>query len=85
MNIITSTSDKPYREFFVEVLNTFEKYNITGIAIVGLTDGENLTGYWRMSLRDKETAKTEIGYDCIDEFIKNNADRYFEVAEKNED
>ena len=56
MNIITSTSDKPYREFFVEALNTFEKYNITGIAIVGLTDGENLTGYWRMSLRDKETA-----------------------------
>ena len=82
MNIIASTSDKPYRKFFAEALNTFEKYNITGIAIIGLTDSENLTGYWRMSLLDKETAKTEIGYDCIDEFIKNNADRYFEEVEE---
>lgn len=82
MNIITSTSAQPYNEWVVEALNRFEKYHVKGIAIVALTD-ENytLTGYWNMTLHDKICAKEEINFDTIDEFVKNNAERYGFAAE----
>ncbi len=79
MNIIASTSKQPYVEFIAEVLNEFEQHNICGIAVVALCDDCNLTGYWNMSLNKKEMAKTEINHDCIDELIKNNADRYSQI------
>ena len=79
MNIIASTSKQPYVEFVADMLNRFEKYNINGIAIVALTDKDNLTAYWNMDLYDKTTAKTELEFDCIDAFIKINADRYSET------
>lgn len=76
MNAIISSSNEPYTKFMTDTLNRLEGYNVTGLAVVVLTEGDVLTGYWNMSLNDKQTAKTHIEYDCIDEFIKNNADRY---------
>ena len=76
MNIIASTSKQPYTEFVANSLNKIEPYIVKGIAIVILTDSENMTGYWNMELVDKIQAKTEIEFDCIDGFILANKDRY---------
>lgn len=78
MNIITSTSSKPYNEFFMETLNEFEKYNVRALAVIALTDDTQqvLTGYHNMSLLDKQIAKDNLEFDIIDEFLRNNADRY---------
>lgn len=78
MNVIISDKKQQgYEGFIAETLNTFEQYNIKGIAVVALTDTETLTGYWNMSLKDKVTAETEIRYDVLDSFIMANKDRYF--------
>lgn len=77
MNIITSTSAQPYNEWIADALNRFEKYHVKGIAVVALTEEDyTLTGYWNMTLNDKLWAKEEINFDAIDEFLKNNAERY---------
>lgn len=76
MNVILSSSNEDYTKFIAEMLNMLENYTVKGIAIQVLTNEEVLTGYWNMSLKDKEQAKANIGYDCIDEFIRSNADRY---------
>ncbi|MGN0163519.1 MAG: hypothetical protein ACI4EA_08090 [Candidatus Ornithomonoglobus sp.] len=78
MNIIASTSKQPYTKFVTEMLNTLEQYNVRGIAVVVLADNENLSGYWNMNLYDKSRAKNEIEFDCMDEFIKTNIDRYID-------
>ena len=78
MNVIVSTSEQPYTQFMVEAMNTFEDYSIKGIAIVALTDSDTLTGYWNMNLDDKAKVKTELEFDCIDEFMKRNIDRYID-------
>lgn len=78
MNVIVSTSEQPYTQFMAEAMNTFEDYNIKGIAIVALTDGDTLTGYWNMNLDDRAKVKTEVEFDCIDEFMKRNIDRYID-------
>lgn len=85
MNIILSDKNPDYTSFISEALNAFEKYNVKGIAIVAITDTENLTGYWNMDLRDKLTAENEIRFDVLDEFIKNNSDRYFESEEETDE
>ena len=82
MNIIISDNKKEYSMFLAEVMNVFEDYEIKGIAIVAITPEENLTGYWNMSLKDKLTAENEIRFDNIDEFIKNNIDRYIDGSEE---
>lgn len=82
MNIITSTKNSPYNEFFADGLDKFEEYDIKGIAIVALTDKETLTGYWNMSLADISRAKSELELDIIDRFIINNADRYSEILDE---
>lgn len=76
MNIIISDKKQDYAEFMTEVLNTFQKHKINGIAVIALCDDENLTGYWNMSIYDKLTAENELRFDAIDEFIKVNRDRY---------
>ncbi len=88
MNIITSTSSKPYNEFFMETLNEFEKYNVRALAVIALTDDTQqvLTGYHNMSLLDKQLAKDNLEFDIIDEFLRNNADRYgIEMEGEDED
>ena len=84
MNIIASTSKQPYTQFVAEMLNTLEQYNVKGIAVVVLADNENLSGYWNMNLYDKSRAKNEIEFDCIDEFIKTNIDRYIDHYNESE-
>ena len=81
MNLIISNRNQDYQKFIAEALNTFEDYNIKGLAIVALTDNENLTGYWNMELKDKLTAENEIRFDVLDDFITVNKDRYFECEE----
>lgn len=88
MNIITSTGNKPYNEFFTEALDYMEKYDIKGIALIILTDNDDqmLSGYWSMNLIDKQVAKSQIELDIIDEFIKNNSDRYgLDLADEDQD
>ncbi len=85
MNIIASTSKKPYTEFIADALNKAEPYNVKGIAVVILTDTENLTGYWNMDLSDKIRAKSELEYDTMDDFIMANIDRYGDAYINNEE
>lgn len=88
MNIITSTGNKPYNEFFTEALDYMEKYDIKGIALIILTDNYDkmLSGYWSMNLIDKQVAKSQIELDIIDEFIKNNSNRYgLDLADEDQD
>lgn len=78
MNIIISTNQPDYYSFVLDDLNLFEKYNVKSMVVMAITDTENLTGYWNMSLYDKIIAENEIKFDVMDEFIKNNAGRYFD-------
>ena len=77
MNIITSTKNSPYNEFILDLLNKLEQVHVNGIAVVILTDNENMTGYWNMDTNDLAIAKTELEFDTIDRFIMVNSDRYF--------
>lgn len=77
MNIITSTKNSPYNEFILDLLNKLEQVHVNGIAVVILTDNENMTGYWNMNTNDLAIAKTELEFDTIDRFIMVNSDRYF--------
>lgn len=77
MNMITSTSKQPYNDFILDMLNKLEQVHVNGIAVVILTDNENMTGYWNMDTNDLAIAKTELEFDTIDRFIMVNSDRYF--------
>lgn len=77
MNMITSTSKQPYNDFILDLLNKLEQVHVNGIAVVILTDNENMTGYWNMDTNDLAIAKTELEFDTIDRFIMVNSDRYF--------
>ena len=79
--IIISNKDKKYHEFVLEMLEALEEYDVKGIAVVALTDSDNISGYWNMNLYDKIKAKTEIEFDCIDNFIKTNKERYLNEEE----
>ena len=87
MNIITSTKNSPYNEFILDLLNKLEQVHVNGIAVVILTDNENMTGYWNMNtnIYDLAMAKTELEYDMIDRFIMANSDRYFGAEDKDDE
>ena len=53
MNIITSTGNKPYNEFFSEALDYMEKYNIKGIALIILTDNYDEYKKYLISVHEK--------------------------------
>ncbi len=76
MNFIASSKKLPYSEFMLEMLNNLEHYDVHGIAVVAFIGDETLNGYWQMDLADKERARDAIDHDCIDEFIRNNLDRF---------
>ena len=71
-SMILGTEPHEYKEFIEEALNYFEKLEIVGIAIVGLTPDNVLTGYWQMELLDKQTAKDQLELDIIDDYIHAN-------------
>lgn len=76
---IFSDKKQDYMDFIADSLSNMEKFNVTGIAIVVLTDnGQSLTGYWNMDLKSKAEAKNNIEYDVIDGIVMANKDRYFE-------
>lgn len=83
MNTILSSSNEEYTKYMAEILNVLDNYTVKGIAVVALTEEtDTITAYWNMDLTDKQIAKEKIGDDCIDEFIRNNSDRYgFETDE----
>lgn len=85
MNIITSTKNSPYNEFILDMLNKLEQVHVNGIAVVVLTDNENMTGYWNMDTNDLAVAKTELEFDTIDRFIMVNSDRYFGAEDKDDE
>ena len=85
MNIITSTKNSPYNEFILDLLNKLEQVHVNGIAVVILTDNENMTGYWNMDTNDLAVAKTELEFDTIDRFIMVNSDRYFSVEDEGDE
>lgn len=85
MNIITSTKNSPYNEFILDLLNKLEQVHVNGIAVVILTDNENMTGYWNMNTNDLAIAKTELEFDVIDRFIMVNSDRYFGAEDEDDE
>lgn len=85
MNIITGTKNSPYNEFILDMLNKLEQVHVNGIAVVILTDNENMTGYWNMDTNDLAVAKTELEFDTIDRFIMVNSDRYFGAEDKDDE
>lgn len=85
MNMITSTSKQPYNDFILDLLNKLEQVHVNGIAVVILTDNENMTGYWNMDTNDLAVAKTELEFDTIDRFIMVNSDRYFGAEDKDDE
>lgn len=85
MNIITSTTNSPYNEFILDLLNKLEQVHVNGIAVVILTYNENMTGYWNMDTNDLAVAKTELEFDTIDRFIMVNSDRYFSVEDEGDE
>lgn len=85
MNIITSTKNSPYNEFILDLLNKLEQVHVNGIAVVILTDNENMTGYWNMDTNDLAIAKTELEFDTIDRFIMVNSDRYFGAEDEDDE
>lgn len=85
MNIITSTKNSPYNEFILDLLNKLEQVHVNGIAVVILTDNENMTGYWNMNTNDLAIAKTELEFDMIDRFIMVNSDRYFNAEDEDDE
>lgn len=85
MNMITSTSKQPYNDFILDMLNKLEQVHVNGIAVVILTDNENMTGYWNMDTNDLAIAKTELEFDTIDRFIMVNSDRYFGAEDEDDE
>ena len=82
-------SDKmqaPYNKFMVDTIERLSKYKVKGLAISALCEnGETVTGYWHMSLQDKATVHTNIMYDCIDDMLLINKDRYLGEDDQNDD
>ena len=87
-------SDKPvegYAEFLTEAINELSKYNVRGIAIVAMLDQppeENvdaMTGYWNMSLRDKEAAIADIQSDVTAQIVRANLRIFLEELEREDE
>lgn len=83
--IIITDVPKDYTSFLSEAINFISENDVKGIALVAVTEEDNLTSYWNMSLRDKERAEMAIRHDVTDQFIMANIDRYKESIEGGEE
>lgn len=90
----TILSDKPFEDyisFVTETLQILSSKKVRGLAIVALLeepdeDGADvLTGYYNMSLQDKQTAASNIQADVTDGIIRANMRRYLEELEQEDD
>lgn len=75
-SVVFSSKQSDYASFINETLDQLEDYNVKGLAVVALTENDDLTAYWHMSVRDKAIAESAIRYDAIDSVILANRDRY---------
>lgn len=87
-------SDGPiegWASFLAENIQKLEKSKVRAIALVALLeepdeDGADvLTGYYGMSLQDKQTAASNIQADVTDGLVRANFRRYLEELENQED
>ena len=86
MTAIVTDKPRKYTKFFSETLDRLNEKQIDGIAIAAICkDGTVETGYWNMDLRDKVTVHTNIQYDCIDQFLRVNKDRYLSDDDEEDD
>jgi len=82
MTAIITDKPKEYTSFLTESIDNIGKEEIKGIAISAICkDGNVVTGYWHLNLQDKAIIHTNIQYDCIDQLIMTNRDRYQEPME----
>jgi hypothetical protein len=86
MTAIVTDNPKEYTSFLSESIDNLGKEEIKGIAIAAICkNGKVVTGYWNMNLQDKAIIHTNIQYDCIDQLIYTNRDRYQEPMGESED
>jgi anaerobic selenocysteine-containing dehydrogenase len=77
--IITDRKETtPFSNWLAESVDKLANEKVQGIALVALcADGQAMTAYWNMGMQDKANAESQIRYDCIDQMILANKDRYF--------
>lgn len=76
--IFSGNKQNEYLPFLTETIDALGAEQVRGLAVVAiLEDRQVFTAYWNMDLQDKATAETNIRYDCIDQMIRNNKERYF--------
>jgi len=83
--IVSDKGTQKFNPFMADTIERLNENKVKGIAISAIcADGNTITGYWNMSLQDKAIAETAIHYDCIDQLIMANRDRYFKEQEDDE-
>lgn len=87
-------SDRPiegWATFLSENIQILEEYRVRAVALVVLLEepGEDgadvLTGYYGMSLQDKQIAASNIQADVTDSIIRANIQKYLEELEEEQD
>lgn len=89
----TILSDQPFEDYILfleETMQTLSSEKVQGLAVVALLEGPDesgadvLTGYYNMSLRDKQEAASQIQADVTDGIVRANIRRYLEEMEQEE-
>ena len=79
-----------YAAFLEETMQILSSEKVQGLAVVALLEGPDesgadvLTGYYNMSLRDKQAAASQIQADVTDGIVRANIRRYLEEMEQEE-
>ena len=86
----TILSDQPFEDYILfleETMQILSSEKVQGLAVVALLEGPDesgadvLTGYYNMSLRDKQAAASQILADVTDGIVRANIRRYLEEME----
>lgn len=76
-------SDEPLtgiQKFLAEALGEVDVYSTTAAAVVLMKGKKEIeTGYWNMTMVDKQVAAGAIQADITDQIIKENFDRYMDM------
>ena len=84
--LIGDTPNQDYEDFLLQTMELLTTEKVKSMAVVVFTEGEALTGYWRMGCMDKAYAAANIQADSVDEMIRVNKERYFNnESEENSD
>lgn len=84
--LLSDRPQKNYEAFLLEGLEELRKHTVRGLAVVALLEPDEegeavLTGYFNMSLQDKELAAANIQADVVDGILRANIKRYLEELE----